>query len=72
MQIRITRIVSKVGLFTKRIELEETLFLHTDIREDELFSLIKAIGETIIKDPQCSPMIPLTKKEADNWLPPKD
>ncbi len=51
MQIRITRIISKVGIFNKSIKLEETLFLYSDIHEDELFPLIKAIGDTVTDGP---------------------
>ena len=47
MQIRITRTIKKVGLFRKSIELEETLFLYTDIHDDNLFPLIHAIGKTV-------------------------
>lgn len=51
MQIKITRIIKKVGLFKKSIELEETLFLYTDVHDDDLFPLIHAIGVTVTDHP---------------------
>ena len=60
MQIRITRTIKKVGLFKKSIELEETLFLYTDVHEDELFPLIKAIGEVVTDHSSPSGELPVT------------
>lgn len=76
MKIRITRTIKKVGLFNRSFEIEETIFLYSNINYDELFPLIKAIGETIPIDKSneenYGPMVPLTKEEAADWMPPKD
>ena len=45
MKIRITRTIKKVGWFNKSFELEETVFLD-EIEEDDLYTMINAIGMT--------------------------
>lgn len=77
LKIRITQFdrEAKQGKwFIDKELLETTVFLH-EFDEEDFFEILEAIGKIVnsrrdIKE--CSPMIPLTKNEVDNWLPPKD